>query len=124
MYERIMSRKKFWIIRFRDADGLYDYVVDVGSAQRRKWWHSSKLDNAHHFKALRHAKTVLKNPVWAERHFDRRHGVTTEIIEVISSITETWTESQIITDESPLIQLARTAEDASEYEDNSEDTHP
>jgi hypothetical protein len=120
--EQIMSRKKFWIIRFRDKTGGYDtYAINTNFGEgRRDWWFSKEPGEAYHFKTRAQAKQALRSPVWKKNSFDRKSECVIEICEICETYTKTWDELQVISNENALIQLARLAE-SNEHDDESED---
>ena len=122
MLEQQMSHKKFWIVRFRDrVDQQCDYVCDLDSGIRHDWWYTSDHKKACHFASSARAGQALRAKVWAGVGFLSKRDYVTEIVEIDETVTKSWTEHEIITNESALIQLARLGKEQDEPEDRSED---
>jgi len=121
MLKQIMSHTKFWIVRFRDrTNGDYTYVTDIGD-DRRAWWWTPKVEEAAHFRSKGQAHKALRSPIWAREGYTKRHGFITEVVEIDETIKKKWIETQVISNENALIQLARLAEESNEHNDDSED---
>jgi hypothetical protein len=123
MREEIMNTQKFWIIRFKGKQPFEDnYVVDTSTiANRHKWWHSDRIDDAYHFDTRNAVNKALRSPFWEREGYTRRSNYAIEIVEIREQISRKWIEVQVISNENALIQLAKIAKEENEHADDSED---
>ena len=122
MLEQIISHKKFWILRFKDrVQDSYIYAMNVGGGGRAEWSWTTSAGVCAQFRTERHAARVLRSPKWASVGFTNKREFITEIVQIDERVTQSWTELQVITNESALIQLARLAKDMDEHNDDSND---
>ena len=122
MLEEQMSHKKFWIVRFRDrVDQHCIYACNDSLGGRHDWWYTNDHKKAWHFGSSARAGQALRMKLWTEEGFLRKRDYVAEIVEIDETVTKSWTETEIITNESALIQLARLGKEQDEPDDRSED---